>query len=64
MAVMVSGAVRVAIWARMIHPDPFPVSAGSVTFILKVPPDCARAGADKRDRMAKSVGSSILPRRS
>jgi hypothetical protein len=41
MAVMEFGAERVAIWARMIHPDPGAPVLCVVTFIVKVPGDWA-----------------------
>jgi len=43
MAVMVFGAERVAIWARMIHPEPEAPVLCVVTFIVKVPGDWASA---------------------
>jgi hypothetical protein len=41
MAVTVFGAERVAIWARIIHPEPGAPVLCVVTFIVKVPGDWA-----------------------
>jgi len=45
MAVMVLGADSVAIWARMIQPEPGAPVLCVVTFIVQVPGDWAKAVA-------------------